>query len=65
MSRNTAIHYAQENIRCNSIYPGHIYTEAMAEALASKGGTDEERLKRIPLGKWGRYRLRSTFSGVG
>ena len=54
MSRNTAIHYAQENIRCNSIYPGHIYTEAMAEALAGKGGTDEERLKRIPLGKWGR-----------
>ena len=54
LTKNTAIHHAKENIRCNSIYPGMIFTPMMEEGLATgKGANAEERKKRIPLGRWG------------
>ena len=55
LTKNTAVHYAKENIRCNSIYPGMVYTPMLEENMASANTAPaDDRLKRIPLGRWGK-----------
>ena len=52
-TKSTAIQYAQEGIRCNSVHPGTIETDMTAHLLAD----DEhraERLGRTPLGRIGK-----------
>ena len=54
LTKNTALHHARSNIRCNSVYPGHIDTPMMREGPAIWGtNAMEERLSRIPLGRMG------------
>ena len=48
-TKATAIQYAKENIRCNSVHPGPILTPM----LQSAGADAEYRLDRIPLGRVG------------
>ena len=52
LTKATAIQYAKEGIRCNSIHPGPVDTPMRQEGLA---GLDpaalEERLRRVPLGR--------------
>jgi len=49
-TKSTAIQYAKESIRCNSVHPGPILTSM----LQSAGADGDERLERIPLGRVGR-----------
>ena len=49
-TKSTAIQYAKENIRCNSVHPGPILTPMLQGA----GADGDERLERIPLGRVGR-----------
>ncbi len=52
-SKSTAIQYARENIRCNSVHPGPIETPMLRSARGSGdelGGT----IERVPLGRIGR-----------
>ena len=52
LTKNTAIQYAKEKIRANSVHPGPIVTP-----MTEKGRSDPERyrvmLSRIPLGRYG------------
>jgi NAD(P)-dependent dehydrogenase (short-subunit alcohol dehydrogenase family) len=52
LTKATAIQYAKEGIRCNSVHPGAVDTPMRQEGLA---GLDpaalEERLRRVPLGR--------------
>lgn len=48
LSKNVAIDYAQDNIRVNSIHPGHIRTTMTKTMLENKEGLEQE-LARIPL----------------
>ncbi len=48
-TKATAVQYAKENIRCNSVHPGPIDTPMLRSARA--GG--EYRVDRIPLGRIG------------
>ncbi|MDE2788075.1 MAG: glucose 1-dehydrogenase [Chloroflexota bacterium] len=53
-TKSTAIQYASENIRANSIHPGSVDTDMRREGLGSQ--TDEEiqaRVDNIPLGRVG------------
>src|SRR5919204_7002097 len=52
-TKATAIQYAKDNIRCNSIHPGPIETPMIQETLGD-GDFLQERLKRIPLGRIGK-----------
>ena len=51
-SKSTAIQYAAENIRCNSVHPGPIVTP-MTEARRSDAAVQEVMISRIPLGRYG------------
>ena len=51
-SKVTAIHYAKDNIRCNSVHPGPIDTAFFGDALADPA-TREEVARPIPLGRLG------------
>ena len=48
-TKATAIQYAKENIRCNSVHPGPILTPMLQAA----GADSEYRLELIPLGRLG------------
>lgn len=51
-TKSTAVQYAQEGIRANSIHPGTIETPMTADLLAGAGRQD--RMNRTPLGRLGR-----------
>lgn len=48
MSKQIAVEYGQDNIRCNSVHPGYIRTPMMAAATDEEGG---EAASMIPLGR--------------
>ena len=51
-TKSTAIQYAKEGIRCNSVHPGPLETP-MTEDILADAAHREERTQRIPLGKIG------------
>ena len=51
-AKSTAIQYAKEGIRCNSVHPGLLQTP-MTEDILADAAHREERTQRIPLGKTG------------
>ena len=51
-TKSTAIQYAKEGIRCNSVHPGLLETP-MTEDILLDAAHREERTQRIPLGKTG------------
>ncbi len=51
-TKATAVQYAKENIRCNSVHPGVVDT-AMIQDVLSDPVAREERLKRVPMGRVG------------
>ena len=52
LTKATAIQYAKEGIRCNSVHPGPVDTPMRREGLASLDPAAlEERLRRVPLGR--------------
>ncbi len=53
LTKATAIQYAQDGIRANSIHPGIIQTD-MTAALLADPDQFQERLDRTPLGRIGR-----------
>ena len=52
LTKHTAMQYAPDGIRCNSVHPGPINT-AMTEQRRSDPDTYAEMLNRIPLGRYG------------
>lgn len=48
MTKQVAVEFGHQNIRCNSIHPGYIKTPMMAAATDEGGG---EATKMIPLGR--------------
>ena len=52
-SKSTAIQYAAENIRCNSVHPGPIETD-MLRATRPTENNLEIMKGRVPLGRFGR-----------
>ena len=52
LTKSTAIQYASEGIRANSIHPGTIETP-MTEGLLADETTREDRMNRTPLGRLG------------
>ena len=52
-SKSTAVQYARENIRCNSVHPGPIETPMLRSARASTAQLDDV-VDRVPLGRIGR-----------
>ena len=52
-SKSTAVQYARENIRCNSVHPGPIETPMLRSARGS-GAQLDDTIERVPLGRIGR-----------
>ena len=52
-SKSTAVQYARENIRCNSVHPGPIETP-MLRAARSETAQLDDMVERVPLGRIGR-----------
>ena len=52
LTKSTAIQYAKEGIRCNSVHPGPIDTEMIQDTLADPALL-AERMQRLPLGRVG------------
>ncbi|MCI0787455.1 MAG: glucose 1-dehydrogenase, partial [Chloroflexi bacterium] len=52
LTKATAIQYAKEGIRCNSVHPGLLETP-MTEDMLADPAHREERTARIPLGRIG------------
>ena len=53
LTKSTAIQYASEGIRVNSIHPGTIETP-MTEGLLADEAMREDRMNRTPIGRLGR-----------
>ncbi len=51
-TKSTAIQYAKDNIRCNSVHPGPVNTPFIQELLDNPDRL-QERLSRVPLGRLG------------
>lgn len=52
-TKSTAIQYAADNIRCNSVHPGPVETDMLN--LGRQGDTELAEMKaRVPLGRFGR-----------
>jgi len=51
-TKSTAIQYAREGIRCNSVHPGPIDTDMIRETLTDPARL-EERMQRLPMGRVG------------
>ncbi|WP_163851871.1 SDR family NAD(P)-dependent oxidoreductase [Pseudooceanicola aestuarii] len=51
MTKSVALIGAPDNIRCNSVHPGMVET-AMAQAAVARPGSREDRLARLPLGRF-------------
>ena len=52
LTKSTAVQYAKEGIRCNSIHPGPIDTDMIQETLTDPAKLDE-RMQRLPMGRVG------------
>ena len=52
LTKSTAIQYAKDGIRCNSVHPGLLDTP-MTEDMLADAAHREERTQRIPLGRIG------------
>ena len=52
LTKSTAIQYAKEGIRCNSVHPGLLETP-MTEGILADPETRDMRTRRIPLGRIG------------
>ena len=52
LTKSTAIQYAKEGIRCNSIHPGPIDTDMIQETLTDSAKL-EERMQILPMGRVG------------
>ena len=52
LTKSTAVQYAAENIRCNSVHPGLIYTDMTRDTLDTPQG-ERDWLARIPMGRIG------------
>ncbi len=52
LTKSTAIQYARDSIRCNSVHPGTIVTDMTAGLLANDDYR-EDRINRTPLGRLG------------
>ena len=52
LTKSTAIQYAKEGIRCNSVHPGPIDTEMIQDTLTDPA-LMAERMQRLPLGRVG------------
>ncbi len=51
-TKATAVQHVGENIRCNSVHPGPITTEMIAETVADADGW-QRRLRNLPMGRAG------------
>ena len=52
LTKSTAIQYAKDGIRCNSVHPGCIETP-MTESFRADGDINQYLLAGTPLGRWG------------
>ena len=52
LTKSTAIQYARDGIRCNSVHPGTIVTDMTAPML-SDDAYREDRINRTPIGRLG------------
>lgn len=52
LTKSTAIQYAGEGIRANSVHPGFIVTP-MTEAIGGVSGLNQKVQANTPLGRWG------------
>ena len=52
-TKATAIQYAKEGIRCNSVHPGPIDTEMIRDTLNDPARL-EQRMQRLPMGRVGK-----------
>ena len=52
-TKSTAIQYAKEGIRCNSVHPGPIDTEMIRDTLTDPARL-EQRMQRLPMGRVGK-----------
>ena len=53
LTKATAIQYAKEGIRCNSVHPGPIDTEMIRDTLTDPARL-ERRMQRLPMGRVGK-----------
>ena len=53
MTREIAVEFARQNIRCNALCPGPVETPLLAELLADPGRR-QRRLVHIPMGRFGK-----------
>ena len=52
LTKSTAVQYAKEGIRCNSVHPGLIYTDMTRDTLDTPEG-ERDWLTRVPMGRIG------------
>ena len=52
MTKSTAIQYAKEGIRCNSVHPGPIDTDMIRDTMSDPARL-EQRMQRLPMGRVG------------
>lgn len=53
LTKSTALEYAGENIRCNSVHPGPIDTDLLAQAFGAGASTSSENTDRVPMRRSG------------
>ena len=53
LTKSTAIQYAREGIRCNSVHPGPIETDMIQDSLSDPAQM-ELRMQRLPMGRVGK-----------
>ena len=52
LTKSTAIQYAHDNIRCNSVHPGPIDTDMIQDSITDPTKLTE-RMERLPMGRFG------------
>ena len=52
LTKSTAIQYAKENIRCNSVHPGPIDTDMIQDSITDPNKLTE-RMESLPMGRFG------------
>jgi len=55
LTKSTAIQYAHENIRCNSVHPGPIDTDMIQDSITDPTKLTE-RMERLPMGRLARLK---------